>query len=202
MATIAIVYFSGGGHTHLMAEAIAAGVRTAGHTADLLRITGEQINQGRWQDDAVMARLNEADAIVFGSPTYMGGVAAQFKAFIDAASSAWFAQQWKDKIAAGFTHSSSPSGDKQGTLLYLAINAAQHGMVWIGATDMPSQYQGKTDGINRLGSFLGIMGQSAMSMDGSPATIESGDRLTAELFGQRIAAAVARWMPQKVAVPA
>jgi NAD(P)H dehydrogenase (quinone) len=120
-----------------------------------------------------------------------------FKAFIDAASSAWFVQQWKDKIAAGFTHSSSPSGDKQGTLLYLATNAAQHGMVWVGATDMPSQYQGKTDGVNRLGSFLGIMGQSPMTMDGSPATIDSGDRLTAELFGQRIAASTERWVPQK-----
>ncbi|PZV08136.1 MAG: flavodoxin family protein [Leptolyngbya sp.] len=193
MSTVAIVYFSGGGHTHLMAEAIAAGVRAAGHTADLLRITGEQITAGRWQDDACLARLSAADAIVFGSPTYMGGVAAQFKAFIDGASSAWFVQQWKDKIAAGFTHSSSPSGDKQGTLLYLSIHAAQHGMVWVGAADMPSQYQGKTDGINRLGSFLGIMGQSPMTMDGSPATLESGDRLTSELFGQRIAAAVERW---------
>jgi NAD(P)H dehydrogenase (quinone) len=193
MSTIAIVYFSGGGHTHLMAEAIAVGVNTAGHSPDLLRITGEQIEQGRWQDDRFMARLANADAIVFGSPTYMGGVAAQFKAFIDAASSAWFVQQWKDKIAAGFTHSSSPSGDKQGTLLYLAIHAAQHGMVWVGATDMPSQYQGKTDGINRLGSFLGVMGQSTMTMDGSPAALESGDRLTAELFGQRIAVAVERW---------
>ncbi|HSM80397.1 MAG TPA: flavodoxin family protein [Nodosilinea sp.] len=200
MSTIAIVYFSGGGHTHLMAEAIAAGVSATGHTPDLLRITGEQITAGRWQDDAVMARLAQADAIVFGSPTYMGGVAAQFKAFIDAASSAWFVQQWQDKIAAGFTHSSSPSGDKQGTLLYLAIHAAQHGMVWVGATDMPSQYQGKTDGINRLGSFLGVMGQSPMTMDGSPATIESGDRLTAESFGRRIATAAERWVAQKTPV--
>lgn len=202
MSTIAIVYFSGSGHTHLMAEAIAAGVREAGHTPDLLRITGEQITAGRWQDDAMMTRLSEANAIVFGSPTYMGGVAAQFKAFIDAASSAWLVQQWKDKIAAGFTHSSSPSGDKQGTLLYLAINAAQHGMVWVGATDMPSQYQGKDDGVNRLGSFLGVMGQSPMIMDGSPAAIESGDRLTAELFGQRLAAAAQRWVEQRVAVSA
>ncbi len=199
MSTIAIVYFSGGGHTHLMAEAIAAGVRTAGHTPDLLRITGEQITAGRWQDDTYLARLADADAIVFGSPTYMGGVAAQFKAFIDAASSAWFTQQWKDKVAAGFTHSSSPSGDKQGTLLYLSINAAQHGMVWVGATDMPSQYQGKADGVNRLGSFLGIMGQSPMTMDGSPAAIEAGDRLTAKLFGQRVAAAVERWSRVPVA---
>jgi NAD(P)H dehydrogenase (quinone) len=67
------------------------------------------------------------------------------------------------------------------------------------ATDMPSQYQGKDDGVNRLGSFLGIMGQSAMTMDGSPAEIEAGDRRTAELFGQRIATAVERWSKVPVA---
>jgi NAD(P)H dehydrogenase (quinone) len=200
MATIAIVYFSGGGHTHLMAEAVAAGVRQVGHTADLLRITGDQIVEGRWQDDGYMVRLAAADAIVFGSPTYMGGVAAQFKAFIDAASSAWFVQQWKDKIAGGFTHSGSPSGDKQSTLLYLAINASQHGMVWVGSAEMPSQYVGKTDGVNRLGSFLGVMGQTQMTMDGSPAVLESGDRLTAEIYGQRIAAATERWAAQKLSV--
>ncbi|MEM6839870.1 MAG: flavodoxin family protein, partial [Cyanobacteria bacterium P01_C01_bin.120] len=101
MSTIAIVYFSANGHTHLMAQAIAAGVQQAGHKAQLLRIVGEQITAGRWGDADMMAGLQAADAIVFGSPTYMGGVAAQFKAFIDAASEAWFVQQWKDKIAAG-----------------------------------------------------------------------------------------------------
>ncbi|MBD0336635.1 MAG: flavodoxin family protein [Cyanobacteria bacterium Co-bin13] len=201
MTTVAIVYFSGSGHTHLLAEAVAEGVnQVPGATAQLLRITGEQIVDGRWQDDAVMAALAQADAIVFGSPTYMGGVAAQFKAFIDGASSAWFAQQWKDKVAGGFTHSGSLSGDKQGTLLYLAINAAQHGMVWVGAGDLPSHYIGKTDGVNRLGSFLGIMGQSPMTMGQAEAALDSGDRLTALSYGQRIAQAAHRWSRQPVAV--
>lgn len=187
MATIAIVYFSGSGHTHLMAEAVAKGASDAGAEVKLLRITGEQITNGRWQDDAIMATLNQADAIVFGSPTYMGGVAAQFKAFIDAGSYAWFTQQWKDKLAGGFTHSSSPSGDKQGTLLYLAINAAQHGMVWVGASEM-------NDGtINRLGSFLGVMGQSPIDLSGAPAVVDPADLLTAEKYGQRIATATQRW---------
>ncbi|MEE3718991.1 flavodoxin family protein [Tumidithrix elongata RA019] len=199
MVTIAIVYFSGSGHTHLMAEAIAEGVNKIGIHAELLRITGEQITGGRWKDDEILAKLSQADAIVFGSPTYMGGVAAQFKAFIDAASAAWFAQQWKDKIAAGFTHSGSLSGDKQGTLLYLSINAAQHSMVWVGAGDLPSQYMGKTDGVNRLGSFLGVMGQSPMNMTGGDAVLDSGDRLTAVSFGQRIAEATKRWNLEKAA---
>ena len=187
---IAIVYFSGQGHTHLMAEALAEGVAAAGGTPHLLRITGTQIVNGRWKDDAVLATLNAADGIVFGSPTYMGGIAGQFKCFIDAASATWFQQGWKDKIAGGFTHSGSPSGDKQGTLLYLAINAAQHGMIWVGFSEMPNP----DTGVNRLGSFMGPMGQSNLDMSGAPAKVEPGDLASAKLYGQRLVA-----VTQKVA---
>ncbi len=200
MTTVAVVYFSGSGHTHLMAEAVAAGAnQVAGTKAELLRITGEQIVNGRWQDDEILNKLSQADAIVFGTPTYMGGVAAQFKAFLDAASTAWFTQQWKDKIAGGFTHSSSLSGDKQGTLIYLSINAAQHSMIWIGVGELPSIYQGKTDGVNRLGSFLGVMGQSPMDLSGGETVLDSGDRITAENYGKRIAEAAQRWSHQPIA---
>ena len=193
MPTVAIVYFSGQNHTHLMAQAIAEGAKKFEDIrVELLRITGEQITDGRWQDDTILAKLNEADAIVFGSPTYMGGVAAQFKAFLDN-TDAWFEQKWKDKIAAGFTHSSSLSGDKQGTLLYLATFAAQMAMVWVNAGDMPSHYFGKDDEVNRLGAFLGVMGQSQLDVSDKPAEIHPGDRLTAEKFGTRIAKAVHRW---------
>jgi NAD(P)H dehydrogenase (quinone) len=188
MATIAIIYFSGSGHTHLMAEAIAAGI-DSNATTHLLRITGEQINQGRWKSEEFMQALNQADAIVFGTPTYMGGVAAQFKAFVDGASSAWAQQLWKDKIAGGFTHSGGLSGDKQGTLIYLAINAAQHSMVWVGAGEMS-----QPNGVNRLGSYQGIMGQAVPDFTGTkPVELDPGDHLSCELYGQRIAQAVARW---------
>jgi NAD(P)H dehydrogenase (quinone) len=84
MTNIAIIYFSGTENTHLIAEAIATGAQTIPDTkVQLLRITGEQIVNGRWKDEAMMATLNSADAIVFGSPTYMSGVSAQFKAFVD-----------------------------------------------------------------------------------------------------------------------
>jgi NAD(P)H dehydrogenase (quinone) len=188
MSKVSIVYFSGTGHTHLMAEAVAAGVnRTEGATVELLRIAGSDVVEGRYQNQEVLDNLSQSDAIVFGSPTYMGGIAAQFKAFVDAASSVWFTQDWKDKIAGGFTHSSGLSGDKQGTLLYLAINAAQHSMVWVGAGEM-------SDGtVNRLGSYLGVMGQSNLDMSGAPATLDLGDRKTSELYGERIAIATQRW---------
>ncbi len=61
MGTVAIIYFSGSGHTHLMAEAVAEGAsQVSGTTVELLRITGEQIKEGRWQDDATIAKLNGA----------------------------------------------------------------------------------------------------------------------------------------------
>ena len=56
--------------------------------------------------------LAAADAIVFGSPTYMGNVSWQFKSFADASSKPWYGQAWKDKLAAGFTNSASINGDK------------------------------------------------------------------------------------------
>jgi NAD(P)H dehydrogenase (quinone) len=178
MTTIAIIYFSGAGHTHLMAEAIAEGAqKTPEMTVQLLRITGEQITNGRWKDETIAAQLNQADAIVFGTPTYMGGVAAQFKAFVDGVSGAWAQQLWKDKIAGGFTHSGGLSGDKQGTLVYLAINAAQHSMIWVGAGEMS-----QPNGVNRLGSYQGVMGQAVPDFTGAKAAeLDPGDRRTAVL---------------------
>jgi len=66
-------------------------------------------------------------------------------------------------------------------------------MVCVGFSELPSAYFGKTDGVNRLGSFLGVMGQSNLDMSGNPAEIDSGDRLSSEQYGQRIAEAVQRW---------
>jgi NAD(P)H dehydrogenase (quinone) len=190
MTNIAIIYFSGTGHTHLMAESIATGAQTIPDTkVQLLRITGEQIVNGRWKDEAMVAALNSADAIVFGSPTYMGGVAAQFKAFVDGVSSAWAQQLWKDKIAGGFTHSGGLSGDKQGTLIYLMINATQHSMIWVSAGEMS-----QPNGVNRLGSYQGVMGQAVPDFTGTKTVeLDTGDRLSCELYGQRIAAATKRW---------
>ena len=190
MKTVSVVYFSGTGHTQIMAESVAKGAEQVnGTTVQILRITGEQITQGRWKDEAIVEQLNQSDAIVFGSPTYMGGVAAQFKAFIDAASAIWFQQGWKDKIAGGFTHSGYPSGYKQGTLLYLVINAMQHSMIWVGTGEMAMQ----ENGVNRLGSFLGPMGNTPPDFSGGAPQLEPGDLLTAELYGTRIAEAAKKW---------
>ena len=91
MSKIVIVYHSGYGHTKKVAEAVAEG---SGGT--LIAIDAEgQITEADW------ASIAAADAVIFGTPTYMGGPSWQFKKFADASSKPWFAQVWKDKIAAG-----------------------------------------------------------------------------------------------------
>jgi len=190
MPTVAIVYFSAQGHTHQIAEAIAEGARqVAGVAVNLIRIRGEDIQAGRFKNDAVLAQLDAAEAIVFGTPTYMGGYAAQFKAFLDAASASWFKFAWKDKVAAGFTHSLGLSGDKLNTLNGLFINAQQHGMLWVGPAMMPEGTQPWN--VNRIGSYSGLMAQTDMNQD----AVNAGDRETAVRFGKRIAEVTIRWTP-------
>lgn len=188
MTSIAIVYFSATGHTQQVAEAVADGAKSVvGTEVKLLRIVGEDIQAGRWKNDAIVEALNSADAIVFGTPTYMGGYAAQFKTFIDACGGIWYQQGWKDKIAAGFTHSGGLSGDKLNTLTSLMINAMQHSMIWVGTGVMA---EGATpDKTNRLASYSGAMAQSNMDQP----DIGQGDRQTAVLLGRRVAEVTQRW---------
>ena len=188
MPTLCIVYFSGSGHTAKMAEAVARGARSVpGGQVHVLPISGKDIQDGRFKNDALMAQLDASDAIMFGSPTYMGGPAAQFKAFADATAERWFKAAWRDKLAAGFTVSGGPSGDKLITLHYFFTLAMQHGMIWIGLAESPFNDQG----INRLSSYSGAMAQ-AMTESPEIAPNEA-DKLTGESLGRRVAEAMLRW---------
>jgi NAD(P)H dehydrogenase (quinone) len=189
MPTVAVVYFSAQGHTHQLAAAVAAGARAVPGTAvELVRIVGGDITEGRWKNPTALATLAAADAIVFGTPTYMGGYAAQMKAFLDAASEVWMRQGWKDKLAAGFTHSQNLSGDKVATLQQLWVNAMQHSMIWVSPGQMVEGFDPAQ--VNRLGGYSGAMAQTPWGQD----AVSDGDRKTAEGLGRRVAEAAARWV--------
>jgi NAD(P)H dehydrogenase (quinone) len=186
MSKIVIVYHSGYGHTKKAAEAVLAGTLGAGADAKLIAV-GEL-------DDAGWAELDAADAIIFGAPTYMGGPSADFKRFADASSKPWFAQKWKDKIAAGFTNSATMNGDKFSTIQYLVTLAMQHSMIWVGLGMMPSNTKAATrNDPNYVGGFTGLLTQSPA--DASPEEAPPpGDLETAKEFGARVAVAAARWI--------
>ncbi len=185
---VAIIYHSGYGHTHVIAEHVLAGARQVKNcSADLFTVK---------ELKGKLDILKDYDAMIFGSPTYMGSVTAAFKEFMEESSKPWFTQDWKDKLAAGFTNSLSLSGDKLNTLVQLFIFASQHSMNWIslghlnqsGKEGVPS---GDIQAVNRLGSYSGLMAQSEnVSPDQSPG---EGDQKSARLLGQRVAEAALRW---------
>ncbi|HEX4342158.1 MAG TPA: flavodoxin family protein [Verrucomicrobiae bacterium] len=182
MPVVSIVSFSGTGHTTKLAEAMAKGAASVDTIkTNLILLSGEDIVKGRYQNETVFAHLDASDAIIFGSPTYMGGPAGEFKAFADASSGKFFKRVWRDKIAAGFTVSNSPSGDKFSTLQYFFTLAMQHGMIWVGLGELPHQ----ANGVNRLGSFSGAMASAGKEpVDIAP---DAEDRMTGEILGQRVA---------------
>ena len=186
MSKVAIVYHSGYGHTKKQAEAVLAGAASV-TTAELIAIDAEgNLSESAWNV------LNAADAIVFGSPTYMGSVSWQFKKFADASSKQWFSQVWKDKVAAGFTNSATMNGDKLSTLHYMFTLSMQHSMIWVGTGMMPSNSKAaQRNDLNYVGSFAGAMAQSPSDSSPEEGPLP-GDLETARQFGKRIAETVAK----------
>ncbi len=176
MSKVVVVYHSGYGHTQRVAQHVAEG---AG--AELLAIDAEgNLPEAAWD------KLNAADAIIFGSPTYMGGPSWQFKKFADASSKAWFTRAWQDKVFGAFTNSASPVGDKGATLSSLQTLASQHGGIWVSLGLLPSNKKESTRlDVNSLGGSVGLLVQSPS--DASVEEIPQGDLDTAKLYGKRVA---------------
>lgn len=179
--SIAVAHHSAAGHTTRLAQAVADGAAShAGAAAVLVHVDR--------LDDTGWARLDAADAIVFGSPTHMGAPSAAFTAFAAATQSRWLADRWRDKVAAGFTNSGTIAGDKLNTLQTFSILAAQHGMVWVGL-DLKAGWatsDGSPDDLNRLGSWLGAMSHSPLDLGPELAPRDS-DLRTAAHLGRRVA---------------
>ena len=180
VVSVVIAFHSGYGHTRKIAEAVCEGADGVdGVEARLIDVSALQ--PADWEV------LGAARAIVFGSPTYMGGPSGAFKTFADETSKIWFSQGWKNKIAGGFTCSLAMSGDKFSTLMYFVTLAMQHGMSWVGTGLMPAADPGDPEAVNRIGSYLGVMAQADnVPPEQSPP---SGDLETGQLYGERIALA-------------
>lgn len=180
MSKISIVYYSDCDCTQKQAEAVYVGAALVCE-AELIEIDDEgNISDSEW------ALLNDADAIVYGSPTNMGSVAWQFKKFADASSAICAIQAWKDKICAGFGNTASFNGDKSFTLHYLLRFAHQHGMIWVGNGE--PQFHTK-EGQRNDSNWIGSTIRSAKST--VEAALEKRSLLRdlemARLFGMRVA---------------
>lgn len=177
--TIAVVYYSGSGHTKILAEAVAQAATMAGATTELLRV--DQLTQESWDF------MDRADAIIFGAPTYMGTAPAVFHAFAEKTAGRWAVQKWHNKLGAGFTNAACKAGDKNSTLDYFSTLAAQHGMNWINLGLLPGwkSTKGSENDLNRFGYFNGAAAQtfSDVGIEG----VHPADIATAAHLGKRVA---------------
>lgn len=184
MSKLAIVYHSAHGHTeHIARHVLRGAAEVDGVQAQLLR--AEDL-AGRPDE------LLRHDGVILGSPTYLGGVSGPFKSFMDATGRLWRSQQLRGRLAAGFTVSSLPAGDKQSTLMSMFVFCMQHGMLWVGNPILPEQHAGVPyeEAANRLGSWSGLMAQAGHA---APAdSFAPGDVKTARLFGRHFAETLLR----------
>ncbi|MFK0296297.1 flavodoxin family protein [Streptomyces sp. NPDC090442] len=176
--SIVIASHSGYGHTAQMAIAVEDGARSVAGT-QVRRVDVASLDDADWE------LMDAADAIIFGTPTYMGTASAAFHAFAEATSKRWSTRAWSDKLAAGFTNSGSMSGDKLHTLQYLSLLAAQHGMLWVSLNLLPgwNTTTSSPQDDNRLGFYLGV---GAQSFNDTP-DVHDADLNTARHLGRRVA---------------
>ncbi len=125
----------------------------------------------------------------------MGSVSAEFAAFAFASAAIYKQHGWKDKLAAGFTNSGTPAGDKFATLSQMFVLASQHGMIWVPPALHPGFTASSDDyatAVNRTGHYTGVGTHSfaKQSPDQSP---NDAELKTGQLLGSRVARLTYRW---------
>ena len=149
MAKVLVLYYSAYGHVERMAEEVAAGVRDAGSDAVVKRVpetvpdevarkSGFKLNQ-----NAPVANVEELanyDAVVFGTPTRFGNMAAQMKGFLDQAGGLWMSGALVGKVASVFTSSATQHGGQESTILTFHPVLMHLGFVIVG---LPYAFQGQ-----------------------------------------------------------
>lgn len=172
-----IIYYSMYGHIHAMANTAAAAVQEMdGWTAELRRVPETLPDEvlekmgamegKKLMADVVTARpedMEDADAIIFGTPTRFGNMPAQMKAFIDHLSGLWSRHALVGKPATVFASSNTQHGGQESTILTFHVPLLHLGMVIVG---LPYSFAGQRtmDGISGCSPY----GASTIAgMDGS-----------------------------------
>src|SRR5215469_4153282 len=121
-ANVLVVFYSRDGAVEALAKAVGEGVRHAEAEVRLRRVPD-------LVSPAVMADVEWADGIVFGTPTRFGNASAELKAFIDSLGSLWFQGKLNGKVGSAFTSSAGPHGGNETTVASLYFPMAHLGFV-------------------------------------------------------------------------
>ena len=143
---IYIVFYSTYGHIFHMAEAIAEGARSVdGADVQLFQVTETLPSEVIGKMGATEARkafaqvpviqpnqLAEADAIIFGTPTRFGNMAAQMRALLDATGGLWQKGALIGKVGSVFVSTGTQHGGQETTITSFHTTLFHHGMVVVG----------------------------------------------------------------------
>ena len=149
MTKVLVLYYSTYGHTETMAYAAAEGAREAGAEAVVKRVpelvSHEVAVKSHYKVDqpapvAEPGELVDYDAIIFGTPTRYGNMAAQMKNFFDQTGSLWMKGALVGKVGSVFSSSATQHGGQESTILTFHPVLLHHGMVIVG---LPYSFQGQ-----------------------------------------------------------
>ncbi len=151
MAKILVLYYSSYGHIETMADAIAEGAKSvAGTTVTIKRVPElvpeESAKKHHFKTDqqapvASPQELDQYDAIIFGTPTRFGNMAAQMRNFLDQTGGLWAKGALIGKVGSVFVSTATQHGGQETTITSFHTTLFHHGMVVVG---VPYAHQGLT----------------------------------------------------------
>ncbi len=150
MTKVLVLYYSSYGHIESMAEAVAEGARSvAGAEVTVKRVpelvpedaakqAGIKLDQAA--PVAAPSELADYDAVIFGTPTRFGMMAAQMRNFLDQTGGLWAQGKLVGKVGSVFTSTGSQHGGQESTILSFHTSLLHQGMVIVG---LPYAFQGQ-----------------------------------------------------------
>ncbi len=142
MTTVLVLYYSMYGHIETMANAVAAGAGevdgvevTVKRVADLIPREAAEKAGAKLDQAAPVAEpgeLADYDAIIVGTPTRFGNMAAQMRNFWDQTGGLWAKGALVGKVGSVFTSSATQHGGQESTILATHITLLHHGLVIVG----------------------------------------------------------------------
>ncbi len=152
MSKVLVLYYSTYGHIETMANAVAEGARSVpGVEVSVKRVPelvpDDVAKAGHYKLDqaapvATPAELADYDAIIFGTPTRFGNMAAQMRNFLDQTGGLWAQGKLIGKVGSVFVSSATQHGGQESTLLSFHTTLLHHGMAVVG---LPYSFAGQTD---------------------------------------------------------
>ena len=199
MARVLVLYYSSYGHVETLARAIATGAgEVAGSEvtikrvpelvpADVAKAAGVKTEQDA--PFATPAELADYDAIIIGTPTRFGNMAAQMRNFLDQTGGLWFTGALVGKIGSAFCATASQHGGQETTLTSMHTTLLHHGMIivglpysWAGNTTMDAISGGTPYGITTITGGDGSRMPSENELEGARFQGRHVATLAAKLF--------------------